>query len=241
MIRIVSAAPCSCGERDWALIDKSIVCIECQSIWGRINGRSEHDCAAMEEELANVRAELRAILSDGEKQRASGAEAKAEELLKAECHRLDRALAESRGEARELARSIFPQSVTGFGSHDLARRILAREAKPATKHDPEGIHEHGCECTECRPDLWKPLDNSPDFCGVDSCAPETIKQCGDCGHWQANRDRVGGHCEKDLPWWVLNHLDNPPASRFCFSDNIQANDCDCFSRRAKSPTDGGTK
>ena len=39
MIRIVSAAPCSCGERDWALIDKSIVCIGCQSIWGRINGR----------------------------------------------------------------------------------------------------------------------------------------------------------------------------------------------------------
>ena len=39
MIRIVSSAPCSCGERNWEIIDKSIVCIGCQSIWGRINGR----------------------------------------------------------------------------------------------------------------------------------------------------------------------------------------------------------
>jgi len=39
MIRLVSTAPCSCGKRDWALIDKSIVCIGCQSVWGRINGR----------------------------------------------------------------------------------------------------------------------------------------------------------------------------------------------------------
>ena len=39
MIRLVSTAPCSCGERDWALIDKSVMCIGCQAVWGRINGR----------------------------------------------------------------------------------------------------------------------------------------------------------------------------------------------------------
>ena len=39
MIRLISEQPCACGDRDWALIDKSIMCIGCQSIWGRVSSR----------------------------------------------------------------------------------------------------------------------------------------------------------------------------------------------------------